>query len=274
MTTNSKSERRSNQTTQISNRMNKVSPIPLERKLKKAIALLNTFSEFTEYQHGPRNPYLKWLGTNPALTRAQVIRFLCFWYPVSRHQPQILLKIAAAYPNWADRRLIMLNYWEEDGMAKPGDSPHYDLLEALIEKMGGKLKIDRQADKLVTQFHKTLDRMTPAQATGYVAAIEHPALDISAYFRTIIRLCGHRKLLTTDPYLTIHVDVEPDHIIWAHGNALRHMKTDSTGEILDAYQKAMSFWEEFWSLAFTRLNYPGNRAAQIDLSPAIKPRKN
>lgn len=97
--------------------------------------------------------------------------------------------------------------------------------------------------------------MTPAQATGYVAGIEHPALDISAYFNKIIELCGFSPLLKSDLYLTIHIDVEPDHIIWSHGNALRYMRGKNRKEVLTAYKSVMDFWIKFWALAFRRLDY-------------------
>jgi len=190
-------------------------------------------------------------------------RFFNYWYPVSRHQPQILLRIAAAYPEWKDRQLVIKNYIEEDGMVKAGHEPHYVLLEKLIVKLGGKLDVDPQAEELVSSFHGTLNAMTPAQATGYVAAIEHPALDISDYFQKITFLKGRSDLLASDPYLYIHVDVEPSHIIWSHGNALDWMEDEKKQardgykkeEVVEAYQNAMSFWDRFWRLAFDKLGY-------------------
>ena len=106
--------------------------------------------------------------------------------------------------------------------------------------------------------------MTPAQATGYVAAIEHPALDISDYFITITTLCGFSELLVTDDYLKIHIDVEPNHIIWSHGNALSWMDDQekmyqmkyTKEEITDGFTHAMSFWDNFWKAAFSKLGYP------------------
>ncbi len=238
-------------------------PPTLVERQAKAESYLDRFSQFTNYKHLGLNPYLKWLRSNPKLNPDVVYRFFNFWYPVSRHQSQILFRIAAAYSDWKDRRLIFDNLVEEDGHVKPGDYPHYDLLEELIIKLGGELKVDPEAEALVTKFHKSLDSMTPAQATGYVAAIEHPALDISDYFTTITTLCGFPELLESDPYLSIHVNVEPNHIIWSHGNALDWMqdvaKQKVEGydkmEVIAAFQSAMSFWDNYWLLAFTKLGY-------------------
>lgn len=238
-------------------------PERLIDRQRKAESYLDRFSEFTEYRHRARNPYLAWLQRNPPLRPDVMYRFFNYWYPVSRHQPQILLRIAAAYPGWSDRRLIINNYIEEDGMAKPGDDPHYLLLEQFIVKLGGRLDVDQEAEALVAQFHRSIVGMTPAEATGYVAAIEHPALDISDYFCQITRLAGHRELVEQDPYLSIHVDVEPNHIIWSHGNALDWMedteKQQREGyrrdDVVRAYQHAMAFWNEFWKLAFAKLGY-------------------
>ena len=235
----------------------------------KAESYLDRFSQFTSYTHRGANTYLQWLRSIRRLEPVAMYRFLNYWYPVSRHQPQILLRIAAAYPEWADRVLIFLNYVEEDGMAKPGDDPHYVLLERLIVELGGRLDIDSEADAMVSQFHGSLVAITPAEATGYVAAIEHPALDISDYFRQIARLSGREDLLRTDPYLYIHVDVEPRHIIWSHGNALDWMEDEArqrregytAEDVISAYTRAMDFWTNFWSLAFSKLGYASATAA-------------
>jgi hypothetical protein len=244
-------------------RTNTSIPEAIEAKQAKAEGYLDRFAQFTAYKHRTHNPYLAWLKSKPFLEPDAMYRFFNYWYPVSRHQPQILLRIAAAYPDWTDRGLIMQNYWEEDGRAKPGDEPHYDLLEQLIEKLGGKLDVDPQAEELVSAFHRSLEAMTAAQATGYVAAIEHPALDISDYFQQITRLRGCEELLKEDLYLSIHVDVEPRHIIWSHGNALdwiedkerQQRQRYTEKEVVGAFQSAMSFWDRFWKIAFRKLGY-------------------
>jgi len=238
-------------------------PDSLRERQAKAEAYLDRFSEFTEYRHRRHNPYLNWLKSGPRLEPDFMYRFFNYWYPVSRQQPQILLRIAAAYPEWSDRKLIANNYIEEDGMKKAGDHPHYLLLEQFIVKLGGRLDVDPEAEQLVSRFHHGLSGMTAAEATGCVAAIEHPALDISDYFCHITRLAGRAELLQSDPYLSIHVEVEPNHIIWSHGNALDWMENVgkqaregySRDEVVAAYQKAMSFWNEFWALAFSKLGF-------------------
>lgn len=238
-------------------------PATLAERQRKAESFLDRFSAFTTYKHRSSSPYLAWLDNAPGLEADAMYRFFNFWYPVSRHQPQILLEIAAAYPEWMDRSLIIKNYIEEDGMVRAGDDPHYILLERLIVTLGGKLDVDPQAEELVSTFHRTLRSMTPAQATGYVAAIEHPALDISDYFQKIAILRGRADLLKSDPYLYIHVDVEPNHIIWSHGNALDWMEDEGRQErecyrradVVEAYQHAMAFWNTFWQLAFSNLGY-------------------
>lgn len=249
----------------------------LELKQRKAEALLDRFSIYADgYQHGANNQYLKWLESNPILTIKQVVDFILFWYPISRQQPQILALCMAALPKWNDRKKVWLNLGEEDGLAKEGQEPHYYLLQQLIKKLNknfvtdqivvknnGEFEIednypgDSEANALMTEFHDTLyKKMTPAEVSGLLAAIEHPALDISAYFNKVIELCGRPDLLKSDLYLSIHVEVEPDHIIWAHGTAEQYMKEDQTDEVVNAFKSAMSFWNNFWAVAFTKLGYP------------------
>jgi hypothetical protein len=238
-------------------------PATLEKQQAKAESYLDRFSHFTDYQHRGQNPYLNWLKTDPQLTAADMNKFFNIWHPVSRHQPQILLQIAAVFPDWRDRYFIMKNYLEEDGMVKQGDDPHYVLLERLIIELGGKPEPDQEAEELVRKFHESLLEMTAAEATGILAAIEHPALDISDYFQQLTRLCGRSELTRTDPYLYIHVAVEPKHIIWSHGNALDWMEDEekqrkeayTKADIVNAYKRSMEFWNEFWQIAFRQLGY-------------------
>ena len=229
----------------------------LAGKRARAIALLDHFSVFTDYRHGKDNPYLKWLAHNPPLSVRAVIDFFNFWYPLSRRQPQILLRCASEYAEQADRQLIMLNYREEDGLMKLGDQPHYSLLENLILKLGGDLHPDEKGQALMNELFTWITKTvsSPAQASGVLAGLEHPALDISLYFRRTVTLCGFPELLRTDPYLTIHVAVEPDHIIWSHGNALRYLEEGEKALFLSTYQKVMDFWQEFWPQAFAKLGY-------------------
>ena len=238
-------------------------PPTLEEQQAKAEFYLDRFSQFTDYRHRGQNPYLKWLKTDPQLKAAAMNKFFNIWHPVSRHQPQMLLQIAAACPDWKDRYFIMKNYLEEDGMVKQGDDPHYVLLERLIIKLGGKREPDQEAEELVSKFHDSLLQMTAAEAAGILAAIEHPALDISDYFQQITRLCGRSDLTRTDPYLYIHVEVEPKHIIWSHGNALDWMEDEekqrkegyTRTDVVNAYTCSMKFWNDFWQIAFRKLGY-------------------
>lgn len=186
-----------------------------------------------------------------------------FWYPVSRHQPQILLRIAAAFPDWSDRKLLMANYLEEDGQLGDNQHPHYVLLEQLINALGGTLSPDPTAEALVLDFQRSQVFPTPGHAVGYLAAIEHPALDISDYFRSLTERAGRAELLTRDPYLTIHVHVEPHHIIWSHGRALEWLGNTelqvryafASEDVIGTFERAMLFWTTFWALAFRRLGY-------------------
>jgi hypothetical protein len=238
-------------------------PKTLTGRQRKAAFYLDHFAALTSYRHGGRNPYLAWLRSGPKLPHDFLIRFFNYWYPVSRHQPQILLQIASAFSRQADRRLVMRNYFEEDGMAAEHHDPHYDLLENFIERLGGHLDVDEEAEKSVQFLHDSMAGMTAAQATGYLCAIEHPALDISSYFCELAKLAGREDLLSSDPYLSIHIDVEPSHIVWSHGNALSWMndharqRSDrfSGNEVAEAFTTAMAFWENFWAGAFAKLGY-------------------
>ena len=229
----------------------------VEEDLEEAGLVLDEFAGYSAYRHGKANPHLKWLTSVERLPAVRVIDFLNFWYPVSRHQPQILLLCASAFPERDDRRhIIEWNYLEEDGLAKTSHDAHYDLLAQLITKLGGLVEPSPVSERLVSDFHQELWRgLSPAAAAGTLAGIEHPALDISEYFRNSVKACGHEPLLETDPYLTIHVVVEPRHIIDTHGTAQTYMKRSQKErrEVIAAFREVTMFWKKFWAKAFVVL---------------------
>lgn len=231
--------------------------LPFRSQHARAGELLDWFSSFAGYLHGENNPYLTWLHNLQSITREQAIDFLCVWYSVSRHQPQILLRVAASFHKWEDRVAIMRNYIEEDGLGKYGDEPHYFLLEQLIGKLGGKLKVNPTSEKMAREFRENIGQISEEVASGLLAGVEHPALDISCFLHEIIRLAGFSELLSSDPYLTIHVDVEPDHIVDAHGRARSRMEggPSERKEVLLGFRAAMRFWERFWPFAFRSVGY-------------------
>ncbi len=244
----------------------KVPSVPAEEHEKRAAALLDTFSQFTGYRHGAGNPYLQRLGTIKQLTRSSVIEFLCIWHSFSKRAPQMLLFCAAAYTEQSEWDLIMKNFLEEAGLVRPGDDPHSDLLKQLIEKLGGKLTVDERAEQLCNEFMSTLGCMTPAQATGVMSGLEHPALDISGYLHQVIRHGGYpESLLRADPYCSIHLWVEILHIEWSHGNSLRYMERGQKEEVVAAFQSVMRFWKKFWKLAFSSLR-------EVETASSVCPR--
>lgn len=254
--------------------LEELSAAPLESRQKEANALLDFFGQFTAYKHGKNNPYLEWLDSRlekfyrtdsrSAISGADVVKFMNFWYPISRHQPQILLRCAAAMSDREEqRKIVMGNYEEEMGFNHEGNDAHYTLLEQLMLKVGGKedgrLNVPEESERMVTAYHNMIDQhaTNPSRAMGMLAAIEHPALDISGYFHKLIELAGKSFLLQEDPYLVIHVDVEPNHILLSHGTAQDYMgrSEKQRQEVLEGFKTTMQFWEEFWPQAFKTVGY-------------------
>lgn len=246
---------------------------------QQANRLLDRFAAYTAYRHGSSNRYIKWLESKPTLTVDQVVRFLMFWYPVSRHQPQILLQCMVNFSRWNDRLSVLPNWFEEDGMG-PGQDPHYFLLQELIKKLDPSFELDKkivrdngsvslddqyegdpESNATVSAFHDKLYRkLSAAEVSGLIAAIEHPALDISAYFNKVVALCGRHDLLETDTYLLIHIDVEPDHIIASHSKAVEYIMRGKTDEVVGIFREATEFWCGFWAKAFEKLGYSASEA--------------
>lgn len=152
--------------------------ITLAEKQEEALTLLDAFSQFTSYKYGFGNPYIQWLNSLDRLDPAAVRCFLCAWYPGVGIGPRSCTCLAA-YPDSADRKGLWEDVGEEDGLMPPGDDPHYDFLEQLINKLGGPLVPDEEAEAVIAKFHNTLGLMTPAESSGVLAGVEHPALTIS-----------------------------------------------------------------------------------------------
>lgn len=226
---------------------------------EQAEQLLVQLSGLSEYQHGAANPHLRYLAGLRSMSLEEAIAFLNAWYPISRHQPQILLFLASLLSEHADRKKLFLgNIVEEDGYGA-GHHPHYDLLgKVLIPKLGGVLAPDPVTDRMNLDL---LEQMrchlrTPSHAAGALAAIEFPALDVSDILRAVVRLAGRAELLQTDPYLVIHVRVEPEHIIDSHEMALRLTARGPVeqAEVESGFTMVMKFWMKFWPQAFSVLS--------------------
>jgi hypothetical protein len=228
---------------------------------KLAEALLKRFEQFTKYEQGASNRYLQWLRTVLSLSPEQVVSFLNAWYPISRHQPQILLFLTSLFPDHADRlRMFIGNIQEEDGYQK-GYDPHYDLLgKVLIPLLGGTLRPNPVTDQMNLELHEMMMQRfrTPAQAAGALAAIEYPALDVSDILRMVVMKGGRQDVVSSNLYLKIHVKVEPEHIIDTHEVALRFMEQgeQQRHEVVEAFRTVMDFWVKFWPAAFSGLGYP------------------
>jgi hypothetical protein len=224
---------------------------------KRATELIQIFSQFPPFpRHGNDDPHLWWLRNVDYLPVERVIRFFNAWRPLSAHQPQILYLLAAALPDQRDRKRMALdNIWEEDGYAD-GHDAHVVLLDQLIVKLGGTPVIMERSEEIMNGFHEGLWRpTTSARAAGLLAGIEHVALQISHYFHEVVLRSGFPALLTTDSYLTIHVAVEPQHIVDTHEIALRYMGKGprERGEVLAAFDEVLTFWRDFWRAAFDDL---------------------
>src|ERR1039458_3092781 len=142
---------------------------------ERAHELLEMFSTYYRgWLHGPTNEHLTWIQSIGCLTVENAVAFFNRWRPLSRHQPQILLLLASAFPDQADRKRVMLgNYFEEDGMEE-GYDPHYTLLDELITKLGGTPAIVNRSEEIMNEFHQGLWRPTsPARAAGLLAGIEN-----------------------------------------------------------------------------------------------------
>ncbi len=123
-------------------------------------------------------------------------------------------------------------------------------------KHGGPLVPDAEAEALMRKFHNTLGLMTRAETISILAGVGHPALTISWYLHRRIELCGCSELLPIDTYCQTHIGVEPEHIIHAAGRTLQCFGAGEKDAVVAAFRRVMAFQEEYWPVAFSRLNYP------------------
>jgi len=209
------------------------------------------------YPHGNADPHLAVLRRLKRLSVKKAVRFFNVWRPLSRHQPQILLILASVFRDPDVQKIIIKGNAEEEGGWIDGHDPHWVLLDNLIKSMGGKPQVVARFERMMVKFENSLRRpMTEATAAGILAGIENPALDISRYFHEVVCRSGFGDLLKHDLYLTIHVKVEPHHIIDSHVAALEHMNRSlrERKEVLAGFARVMNFWAEFWDAAFRELD--------------------
>ena len=223
----------------------------------RANQLLDSFAKFPpHYLHGTEDSHFRWLQSVKNLPVESAVRFFNVWRPLSRHQPQLLLLLASVFSDPLIQKKIIKGNAEEEGGWNDGHDPHWVLLDQLIQRLGGTPIVVARSEEIMVKFENSLRcPMSEATASGILAGIENPALDISAYFREIVLRSGFANLLKRDLYLTIHVKVEPHHIVDSHEMALWYMKQGSKerDEVLGAFQQVMKFWSAFWEVAFSEL---------------------
>ncbi|HXH95288.1 MAG TPA: iron-containing redox enzyme family protein [Thermoanaerobaculia bacterium] len=237
--------------------MSNITDTATDTTTKRAVRLLSIFATFPPYyRHGRENEHLRWLLSLSSLELDRVIRFFNAWRPLSRYQPQLLLLLASVFSDAQKQKTIIMGNAVEEGGWTDGHDPHWALLDDLIVTLGGTPVVLKRSEELMVSFLNGLRRpMSEAYAVGILAGIENPALDISDYFREVVRLTGRSDLLESNLYLSIHVKVEPLHIIDTHEMALEYMARgpQERAEVLAAFKEVMLFWSEFWNAAFNDL---------------------
>ncbi len=238
-------------------------PRTLDGKRKKAERYMSLLETLVKFRCDDRNPYLVWLRQQNKIDLRFFVDFVNWWYWLSRFQPQTLWRIMSVFPDRSEQADILPNAEEESGLRGKNHQPHWWHLEALIKKLGGKLKPDPESEKMLREFLHLLDSATPAQAIGYIASIEFPGTTISSYFTTLITQIGKPKFLESDFYIKVHTLVEYEHIVksagsmllWMHDKERQKKYRYKPEEIVEAFQKGMLFWEIFWKNGFEKLGY-------------------
>ena len=238
-------------------------PKTLEGKRKKAERYMKLLETLVDFRCDDRNPYLIWLKQHKKIDLKFFFAFVNWWYWLSRYQPQTLWRIMSVFPDRAEQAEILPNAIEESGLRKKNHQPHWWHLEVLIKKLGGKLKPDSESEKMLNDFLHIIDLATPAQTVGYISSIEFPGTTISSYFTTLITKVGKPKMIKSDFYIKVHTLVEYEHIIksagsmllWMHDKKRQKKYGYKPGEIVEAFQRGMLFWEIFWKKGFGKLGY-------------------
>jgi hypothetical protein len=248
------------------NRLANYTSIPrtLQGRKEKAERYVLEFEKRIRFKSGERNLHLMWLKENRKINRKFFFSFVNWWFWLSRFQPQTLFRLMSVFPEQEDQAEIFPNAIEESGLRKKGHQPHWWHLERLVDKLGGKLKPDRESEVMLKEFLHLLDSATPAQAIGYMAAIEFPGLLISEYFTTLITKIGKADMIESDFYIQVHTRVEYSHVIKAVGSMLLWMEDKERQkrygykptEIEEAFQRGMQWWFVFWRKGFHKLGYP------------------
>jgi hypothetical protein len=237
-------------------------PKTLQRRKEKAEGYILELEKLVQFRCGDKNPHLMWLKNNK-INRKFFFQFVNWWFALSKNQPPTLWKIMAALPQ-EEQADVLPNALEESGLRKKGHQPHWWHLEKLIEKLGGKLRPDPESEVMLKQFLHLLDSATPAQAIGYLSAIEFPGLLISEFFTTLVTKIGRSDLIKSDFYVEVHTHVEFEHIIKSSGSMLLWMNDRERQkiygykpkEVIEAFQRGMQFWATFWEKGFNKLGYP------------------
>lgn len=187
------------------------------------------------------------------IERSNVATFLTQWFAFSTSVPVILCIAAEKASCELERKNIVTNLHSELGLDTDGPS-HPALLSDLIEKATGTVPSPDFVSNGTHVFLKDLKNMmrdgSPAFNAGVMLALEAVAYDILSILKEILVKSGNNALVQ-HPYITIHEEVEADHIDNTEENIALHK--DNVIDVNKGFTEMNALWRTFWSDAFLLL---------------------
>jgi hypothetical protein len=197
--------------------------------------------------------YESTLGAATTIDRSNVATFMTQWYAFSANIPIILCVAAEKASCESERKNIVTNLHSELGLDTDGPS-HPALLNDLIVKATGIVPTHNIVSRGTVVFLESLKKMlregSPAQNAGIMLALEAVAYEIISILKEILAKSSNHALIQ-HPYITIHEEIEAEHINNTEQNISFH--NDNMIEVNQGFIEMNMLWRSFWSNAFRTL---------------------
>lgn len=194
-------------------------------------------------------PYLRSLASRNILTEDAAFLFFMQWYAFSEFMPDLLSELIVSAETELERISLVKNLYSELGI-DTGTESHPKMLCSLITQAYGRFEISavRMAtEEFIDQIECQVRLGHSAYNAGLVLALEEVAYEILGVLKEVLAKSGQTQFLT-HPYITVHEEVEADHI--AHTREIIGQYEHRSSEVEHGYREMMNWWQKFWDHAF------------------------
>jgi hypothetical protein len=193
--------------------------------------------------------YFKCLAAKSIVSEKSAIAFFMQWHAFSEFMPDLLSELIINSETEMERINLVKNLYSELGI-DVGTESHPKMLKSLITEAYGYFNtslVRVETEEFIDKIEMQVRKGNSAYNAGLVLALEEVAYEILSVIKEVLSKSSQAVFLK-HPYITIHEEVESEHI--AHTQEIINLYSNRGSEAEAGYQEMMRWWQVFWDHAF------------------------